>query len=147
MRSVWLTLPLLLPAAVQAQKFDPKYAGTYRTVVHDKKTGAELEKNVSAGQLRMLRLDKTGKWSWRDQFAGFDGTWTSNGPDLIFRTINGPSGALKNAPPMRLKASKNGKVLTIIDAKLPIRVEMVWDPTIETRLRRKYKEELKRNGG
>ena len=147
MRSLWLTLPLLLPAIAQAQKLDPKYAGVYRTVVRNKKTGADLSKNVSPGHLRVLRLDKSGKWSWRNFLTGFDGTWTSKGSDLTLHVFNGPSGALKNAPPMRLRASKNGKILTVIDKKLDFRVEMAWDPTIESRLRQKYQEALKRNGG
>jgi hypothetical protein len=136
-----------LPAFGQAQKFDSKFAGTYRTVARDKKTGIDVYRNVPPSKVRVLRLDKSGKWSWRDFVSGFDGTWTSKGPDLVLRVVNGPSGAMKNAPPMRLKASKDGKSLIAVDKQLDYRVEMIWDPTIEARLRQRYKDEVKRNGG
>lgn len=145
MRSLWLTF-LLLPAAISAQH-DPKYAGVYRTVVRDAKTGKDAYQNTPVSQMRVLRLDKAGKWSWRDFMTGFDGAWTTKGPNLTLHFVNGPGGELLNVPPMRLKASKDGKTLTVLNPSKGFKVSMVWDPTIEQRLRGKYREYLKRNGG
>jgi hypothetical protein len=139
------TLLLSLAALASAQK-DGKFVGTYRTVTRDAKTGFVLDANVPVGQIRWLRLEKSGKWEWRDFMSGFDGTWTATGSKLVLKVANGPAGPTKKQPPMVLRASQSGRVLTLQHKDKNLRLEMVWDPTIEARLRKQYQETLRRVG-
>ncbi|MGV3617814.1 MAG: hypothetical protein ACO1SV_21020 [Fimbriimonas sp.] len=146
MRGPLLAMLLLsLPVLTIAQK-DGRFVGTYRTVTRDAKTGFVLDDDVPVGQIRWLRLERSGKWEWRDFLSGFDGTWSATGSKVVLKIANGPGGPAKGQPPMVLKASQSGRVLTLLHKDKNLRLEMVWDPTIETRLQKAYEKALKRAG-
>lgn len=138
MRALWL--PLFLIPGVAGAQFDARYAGIYRTIVRDAKTGADGYRNTPPSQMRVLRLDAKGKWSWRDFMTGFDGTWTSKGSDLFLKVVNGPQGTLPRPHVMRIRASKDRKTLTVLEKSNGFTIRMVWDPTIEKRLRDRYRQ-------